>query len=124
MDADLRRLLLAYSDHLPVQTVHAALTRGEVPELAELVAAMRATRGELAVVGHDGLADVYARWHRGGYDHLTLWPVWTVGGEGHADAAGLVRVLSRMDSVEPVPARRTPFEDNHVLSRVPGSAWP
>jgi len=125
-DDVLRSLLLDHSDHRAVRNVFGAHTgRGEAA-LPDYVEAMRATDGALAVVANDGAAEVYARWNeRGGrFEHLTIWPPWTIWGLDHADSGRLAALLDGKDDVRPTPHSETPFGDREVLSSLSHRIWP
>jgi hypothetical protein len=125
-DDALRSLLLEHSDHRAVRNVFGALTgRGEAP-LPDYVEAMRATDGALAVVANDGAAEVYARWNgtAGRFEHLTIWPPWSIGGFDHKDADRLAAFLDEKDDVRPTPHGATPFENQEVLSSLSHRIWP
>jgi hypothetical protein len=125
-DDELRSLLLDHSDHRAVRNVFGAHTgRGEAT-LPDYVEAMRATDGALALVATDGAAEIYARWNGSGgrFEHLTIWPPWTIGGFDHADSDRLAAFLDDKDDVRPMPHSGTPFEDQQVLSSLSNRIWP
>jgi len=80
-DGAVRERLLAHSDHRAVRAVFDAHTGGGTADPADLVEAMRATGGDVALVARDGAADVYVRWNpdRSRFEQLSLWPPWTLG---------------------------------------------
>lgn len=119
-DDPLRDLLLEHSDHRAVRAVFDAHTGAGAgsTDLTDLVEAMRATRGELALVAQDGAADVYVRWNPNGsrFEHLSLWPPWTIAGYDHADRAGVESLLDGAANVRPVPYDGTPFASPGTLA--------
>ena len=125
-DDSLREVLLDHSDHRAVRNVFGAHTGRETASLADYVEAMRATDGSLAVVADDGAADVYARWNgRGGrFEHLTIWPPWSIGGFDHKDGARLAEFLDEKEAVRPTLHGATPFEDQEVLASLSHRIWP
>jgi len=125
-DDALRSLLVEHSDHRAVRNVFGAVTGQDAADLADYVEAMRATDGALAVVATDGAAEVYARWNGSGgrFEHLTIWPPWTIGGVDHADSDHLTTFLAGTDDVRPTPHSDTPFEDDEVLSSLSHRIWP
>ena len=125
-DDDLRSVLLDHSDHQAVRNVFGSHTGGGTATPDDYVEAMRATDGELAVVADDGAADVYARWNGTGgrYEHLTIWPPWSIGGFDHKDGDRLSAFLEAKDDVRPTLHSETPFEDQQVLSSLSHRIWP
>lgn len=125
-DDELRSILLDHSDHRAVRHVFGAYTDQGTATLADYVEAMRASDGALAVVATDGAAEVYARWNRSGgrFEHLTIWPPWTIGGVDHGDADRLTTFLEETDEVRPAPHSKTPFEDQQVLASLSHRIWP
>lgn len=117
-DDELRSLLLDHSDHRAVRNVFGAYTDSGTATLSDYVEAMRASDGALAVVANDGAAEVYARWNGSGgrFEHLTIWPPWTIGGYGHTDGDRLASFLEETEAVRPTPHSETPFEDQQVLA--------
>ncbi len=117
-DDALRSLLLDHSDHRAVRNVFGAVTGQGAATLPDYVEAMRATEGAMAVVANDGAAEIYARWNGSGgrFEHLTIWPPWTVGGYDHADSDNLAAFLADKEAVRPTPHSETPFGDDEVLS--------
>ncbi|WP_435196441.1 hypothetical protein [Natronomonas sp. EA1] len=105
---DLRRVLLSHSDHRACRAAWAHYTGGTA-EIADLVESLRVTRGELALLGSDGAADVYTRWHAGGFELLTVSPPWTVETERYSDPAELFEYLDRLDDLRLVHHDETPF---------------
>ena len=79
---EVRDVLLAHSDHQAVRNVFGAHTGSGQASLVDYVETMRATEGAVALVASEGAGEIYARWDgRGGrYEHLTIWPPWTIGG--------------------------------------------
>ena len=113
-----RDLLLAHSDHRAVRAVFDARTSGGDADAADLIEAMRATDGDLALVAQDGAADVYVRWNPGSsrFEHLALWPPWTLAGHDHADRAGVTSLLAGVTNVRPVAHDGTPFASPGTLA--------
>jgi hypothetical protein len=119
-DDAVRDLLLAHSDHRAVRAVfdaHAGTETGEA-DTVDLIEAMRATGGDLALVARDGAADVYVRGDpgRSRFEHLSLWPPWTLTGYDHADSAGVESLLADAADVRPVPHDGTPFASPGTLA--------
>jgi len=120
---ELRALLLEYSDHRAVRRLFGTYTDEGVDEgteavdLLDLVEAMQASNGSIALTGDEGDAEVYARWNaeRGRYEHVTIWPPWTVGDYGHADRADIRRRLSAVADLRPTPHSETPFSNQAAL---------
>jgi hypothetical protein len=117
-DDTVRDLLLAHSDHRAVRAVFEAHTGADEADPADLVEAMRATGGDLALVAHDGAADVYVRWNpgRSRFEHLSLWPPWTLAGYDHADRDGVASLLGDLTNVRPVAHDGTPFASPGTLA--------
>ncbi|CAI50305.1 uncharacterized protein NP_4428A [Natronomonas pharaonis DSM 2160] len=116
-DDGVRALLLDHSDQQAVRNVFEAYTGTGSATLTDYVTAMRATGGDLAVVASDGAADIYACWNGSGgrYEHLTVWPPWSIGGYDHADRAGLESVLDATDDLRVIPHSETPFAEPGTL---------
>ena len=125
-DDGLREVLLDHSDHRAVRNVFGAYTGSDTATLDDYVEAMRATDGAVALVADDGAADVYARWNgaAGRFEHLTIWPPWSIGGFDHKNADRLAAFLDEKDDVRPTPHGATPFEDQQVLSSLSHRIWP
>ena len=123
---ELRDVLLENSDHRAVRNVFGAHTGGAEATLVDYVEAMRATEGAVALVASEGAGEIYARWDgRGGrYEHLTIWPPWTIGGYDHTDSGGLVAFLEEKEEVRPTLHDYTPFADQQVLSSLSHRMWP
>ena len=117
-DDAVRDLLLAHSDHRAVRAVFDARGGDGEADTVDLVEAMRATRGELALAAQDGIADVYVRWNPASsrFEHLSLWPPWTLTGYDHADRAGVTSLLAELTNVRPVPHDGTPFASPGTLA--------
>lgn len=113
-----RDILLAHSDHRAVRAVFDAHAGGGDADATDLVEAMRATGGDLALVAQDGAADVYVRWNprSSRFEHLSLWPPWTLAGYDHADRAGVASLLAGVTNVRPVAHDRTPFGSPGTLA--------
>lgn len=114
---EIRDVLLDHSDHLAVRNVYGAHTGQGSASIRDYVESMRATGGELALVANDGAAEIYARWDGtvGRYEHLTIWPPWTIGGYDHKDSTDLTDFLEDKEAVRPTPHDYTPFADEDVL---------
>jgi hypothetical protein len=125
-DGELRDVLLAHSDHQAVRNVFGAHTGQGSATLPDYVEAMRATEGAVALVASEGASEVYARWNGGGgrFEHLTIWPPWTVGGYEHTDRAGLVEFLEDKAEVRATLQDYTPFADRQVLTNLSEHVWP
>lgn len=123
---EIRDVLLEHSDHRAVRNVFGAHTGGGQASLVDYVEAMRATEGSVALVASEGAGEIYARWDgRGGrYEHLTIWPPWTIGGYDHTDSTGLVAFLEEKEDVRPTLTDYTPFADREVLSNLSHGVWP
>lgn len=121
---DLRRALLDSSDHRAVRAVFQAYVGGDDADLRDLVETMRASGGTVALVAQDGAADVYVRWSGSGFEHLTVWPPWTISALDHADRAGVETYLERKTNVRPILHDRTPFSAPGTLSSLRHRVWP
>ncbi|MEF8842537.1 MAG: hypothetical protein V5A62_13080 [Haloarculaceae archaeon] len=126
-DDPVRDLLLEHSDHRAVRAVFDAhsgtgsadSTGPRAPaDPVDLIEAMRITDGELALVARDGAADVYVRWNprRSRFEHLALWPPWTLAGYDHADRDGARSLLDDATNLRPVPHDETPFASPGTLA--------
>jgi hypothetical protein len=120
---DVRETLLAHSDHRAVRSVFQAHTGGSEADLTDLVETMRATDGEVALVAQDGAADVYARWNGTRFEHLSVWPPWTITNYDHADRADLERFLDGTANVRPTLHDATPFASPTTISSLQ-RFWP
>lgn len=120
----LRDALLDHSDHQACRNVWQAYVGEGDADLADLVETMRATDGAVAVVAEDGAADVYARFADGSFEHLTLWPPWTVGGISQIDRAGVESYLADKTSVRPIFHGDTPFAKPGTLASMANRIWP
>jgi len=125
-DDDIRDVLLDNSDHQAVRNVFGAHTGQGTATLEDFVETMRATDGTVALVASEGAGEIYARWDGRGarYEHLTIWPPWSVGGYDHADSDDLVAFLEQKDDVRPTLHEYTPFADQQVLSSLSHRMWP
>jgi hypothetical protein len=123
-ETDVRDILLSHSDQQPVRNVFQAITDGGDADLADHVETMRATDGELALVGQDGAADVYARWSGSRFELLTVWPPWTVTGYDTTDRAGLEDRLDGLVALRPMVHDETPFASPGTLRSLRGLVWP
>jgi hypothetical protein len=112
----LRERLLAHSDHRAVRAVFQARTGGPAPDLTDLVETTRATDGEVALVCQDGVADVYVRWNGSRFEHLSVWPPWTITNYDHADRSAIEAYLADKTNVRPTPLDGTPFASPSTLS--------
>ncbi|MFQ3320161.1 MAG: hypothetical protein ACI8UR_001078 [Natronomonas sp.] len=123
---EIRGVLLDHSDHQAVRNVFGAYTGSGTATLADYIEAMRATDGTLALVANDGAAEVYARWdgHGARYEHLTMWPPWSIGGYDHKDSSALAAYLDEKDDLRPTLHEYTPFDDQQVLSSLSHRIWP
>ncbi|MFC7228269.1 hypothetical protein N0B31_12715 [Salinirubellus salinus] len=108
-DEDLRETLLEHSDHRAVRNVFQAHVGGGEADLTDLLETMRATDGVVALVAQDGAADVYARWNGTRFEHLSVWPPWTITNYDHTDRADLERFLDGKANVRPTLHDATPF---------------
>ena len=120
---DVRDALLAHSDHQAVRSVFQAHTGGGEADLTDLVETMRATDGTVALVAQDGAADVYARWNGTRFEHLSVWPPWTITNYDHADRSGLERFLDGKANVRPTLEKGTPFASQTTLASL-SRFWP
>ncbi|PSQ13298.1 hypothetical protein BRC99_04095 [Halobacteriales archaeon QS_7_69_60] len=95
-DDSLREMLLDHSDHRAVRNVFGAHTGRETA------------------------------WNgRGGrFEHLTIWPPWSIGGFDHKNSARLAEFLAEKEAVRPTLHSATPFEDQEVLSSLSHRIWP
>lgn len=121
---DLRRTLLEHSDHRAVRAVFEARAGGDEADLTDLVEAMRATGGAVAIVAQDGAADVYARWNGSRFEHLTVWPPWTIANYDHADRAGVESYLREKTNLRATLHDRTPFASPATLDSLRHLVWP
>ena len=124
-DAEIRRILLDHSDHRAVRNVFGERTDGGTARLDDYVETVRVAGDELALAGSDGASDVFARWNgsSGRFEHLSIWPPWTVSGYDHADRAALVAYLEGIDGPELVSYETTPFADEDVLASLSDRIW-
>ncbi|WP_255197165.1 hypothetical protein [Halorarius litoreus] len=122
--AGLRETLLDHSDHQACRNVWQAVTGESEAVLPDYVETMRATDGAVALVAQDGAADVYARFSKGRFEHLTLWPPWTIGGVDHTDRAGLESYLADTSNLRPIPHDDTPFASPKTLGSMSHRIWP
>lgn len=118
-----RDALLEHSDHRAVRSVFQAHTGGNEADLTDLVETMRATDGTVALVAQDGAADVYARWNGSRFEHLTVWPPWTITNYDHTDRADLERFLDGTANVRPILHDSTPFASPTTLASL-RQFWP
>lgn len=119
----LRDLLLDNSDHRAVRRVWEVYTGTGEADVCDYVETMKATGGALALVYEDGEADVYVRFAHGGYERLTVWPPWSLGGVEAVDRESLTTLLGEKESVRPVHIEETPFVDDE-FDDVTGRVWP
>jgi len=124
-ETEIRRVLLDHSDHRAVRNVFGERTDGETARLDDYVETVRLTGGELALAGSDGASDVFARWNgsSGRFEHLSIWPPWTIAGYDHTDRASLVEYLDGVEGLELVSHGSTPFADEDVLARLSDRIW-
>ncbi|WP_255150899.1 hypothetical protein [Halorarius halobius] len=120
----LRETLLDHSDYRACRNVWQAYSGDGDAALADYVDAMRATEGAVALVAQDGAADVYARFDAGRFEHLTLWPPWTIGGVDHTDSAGLESYLRETTNLRPIRHDDTPFASPSTLGSMTHRIWP
>jgi hypothetical protein len=127
-DSTVRRLLLDNSDRRACRTVWDAVQRDALESVdgVDLAESLRACDGDLCLVGHDGLADVYARHDPvRGFERLTLWPPWSVTGyDSGVDRRAFASLLDDLDAPELLPFDDSPFAHGGVLSGLPGLGWP
>ena len=123
---ELRAILLEHSDHRAVRRVFGAYTGTGTADLVDSVEAMRATDGDVALVASDGAADVYARWDgsHGRYEHLTMWPPWSIGGYDYKRPAELTAHLETKENVRPILSAHTPFSNPETLASMTDRIWP
>jgi hypothetical protein len=119
-----RDALLAHSDHRAVRNVFQAHTGDDEADLTDLVETMRATDGTVALAAQDGAADVYARWNGSGFEHLSVWPPWTITNYDHRDRAGLEAYLDGKANVRPTLHEDTPFASPATLASLGHLFWP
>lgn len=120
---DVRDALLEHSDHRAVRSVFQAHTGGSEADLTDLVETMRATDGTVALVAHDGAADVYARWNGTRFEHLSVWPPWTITNYDHAGRSGLEQFLDGKANLRPILHDSTPFASPTTLASL-RQFWP
>ena len=120
----LRETLLDSSDHQACRNVWQAYSGDGDADLHDYVETMRATQGAVALVAQDGAADVYARFANGRFEHLTLWPPWTIGGVDHTDRAGLETYLADKANLRPIAHDDTPFASPGTLGSLSHRIWP
>lgn len=119
----LRDLLLEHSDHRAVRRVWEGVEGDGDPDVFDFIEATKITGGALALVCEDGEADVYVRFAGGSYQHLTVWPPWSLGGVETLDREGLAAFLSDKEEITAVPIEQTPFVDDE-FDDVSGRVWP
>jgi hypothetical protein len=119
-----REVLLEHSDHRAVREVFGAYTGDGEADLTDLVETMRATDGTVALVAQDGAADVYARWSGSQFEHLSVWPPWTITDFEHHDRAGLEASLDGKTNVRPTLHDETPFAQPATLASLEHLFWP
>lgn len=121
---ELRAALLDNSDHRACRNVWQAYSGDGDADLQDYVETMRVTEGTVALVAQDGAADVYARFANGRFEHLTLWPPWTIGGVDDTDRAGLESYLAGTSNLRPIPHDETPFANPTTLGSMSHRIWP
>lgn len=123
-DDTVREALLAHSDQRAVRNVFQARTGAGDADLTDLVETMRATDGTVALTAQDGAADVYARWNGSRFEHLSVWPPWTITNYDHEDRAGLEASLEDKANVRPTLHEDTPFASPTTLASLGHLFWP
>lgn len=120
-----RDALLNHSDSRACREVWEAEQAGRSAPPRELVEALRASEGELAVEGWDGAARVHLTWNPDAavFERLTCWPPATLAGFGREDGEGACDLLADLDGVTPVLAAESPLADGRAAA-LSGQLWP
>ena len=79
------------------------------PSLDEQIEVMRATDGEVSLLVQDPVVEVYARWHDGGFEHISISPPWHVVDYDRCDRDALRAVLDGDAPPRPILHEKTPF---------------
>jgi hypothetical protein len=119
-----RDALLGHSDHRAVRNVFQAQNGGTEADLTDLVETMRVTDGTVALVAQDGAADIYARWTGNRFEHLTVWPPWTIANYDHKSRSDLEAYLDDKMNIRPTLYDSTPFASPATLSSLQHLLWP
>ncbi|MWG34255.1 hypothetical protein [Halomarina oriensis] len=123
-----REVLLDSSDQRACRTVWEAVQQDTLDTAAsvDLVETLRVCSGDLCLVGHDGLADVYVRHDPNrGFERLTIWPPWNVTDyDGGGSRSEFVSLLDSLTAPELLTVADSPFAHGGVLSSLPGLGWP
>lgn len=103
-------VLFAYSDERVCRQLWQALEEGApMPAVAELIQAMRATDGRVALVVNDPVVEIYAQWTGSAFEHLSISPPWHVVGYDRVDRARLEAKLDDRGHPSPILREKTPF---------------
>jgi len=103
-------VLFDHSDDRVCRRLWQTLERdGPEPDLDERIEVMRATGGRIALLVSDPVVEVYARWHDGGFEHLSISPPWHVVDYDRVDRATIREVLDSDTDPRPLLHDRTPF---------------
>lgn len=117
-DDRLRSILLAHSDSQAVRNVFSAHTGHDsgAAEPIDYIETLRATGGEIAIVGSDGESDLFVRWNpeNSRYERVSLWPPWSVGDREWTDSTSLEETLKTLRDVQPILHEKTPFVDPSI----------
>lgn len=109
-EATVSDVLFAHSDERVCRLLWQAIERdAPAPDLAEQIEVMRATGGAVALVVSDPVVEIYARWHDGGFEHLSISPPWHVVDYSRVDRTALRELLAGRVDPTPVLHDRTPF---------------
>jgi hypothetical protein len=104
-------VLFDHSDQRVCRLLWQALEQGGPdPALDEQIEVMRATGGRVALLVSDPVVEVYARWHDGAFEHLSISPPWHVVDYDRVDRTGLREVLDDGTAApRPILHDKTPF---------------
>ena len=108
-------VLFAHSDERVCRLLWQAIEEDTpMPDLDEQIEVMRATDGAVALVVSDPVVEIYARWHGGGFEHLSISPPWHVVDYDRVDRSTLRELLSGHVDPNPVLHDKTPFASSSL----------
>lgn len=103
-------VLFAHSDERVCRLLWQAIEEdAPAPDLDAQIEVMRATRGAVALVVSDPVVEIYARWHDGAFEQLSISPPWHVVDYDRVDRATLRELLDGRVDPNPLLHDRTPF---------------